>query len=121
MKKQNNKNSKNLNYVFICVALVIAGILGYCSANLKNSYDQEFLNLRKHLLSRFVELKFAKDHQVCEMEKDGLSKDNDVYARFWCQNHDPNTHEPIGEKIYHTLYFQRPKDSAFGYAEALGD
>ena len=122
-KKQKN-NYKTLNIVFGCLMLVMAGILVYCGMNMKSASDQEYLKLQDHLLSRFVELNYQQENQVCGMEKHGLSKDNEVFVRFYCQNYDTDTHEPVGNKEYHTLYFQRPttiENGTAGYAEALGD
>lgn len=125
MKKQNSKTNFNTPCIILgCVSVVLLGALIYCFANMKSASDKEYLELQDHLLNRFVELNYQKDNQVCEMESHGLSKDNEVSVRFWCQNYDTNTHKPVGAKEYHTLYFQHPtkfEGGEGGYAEALGD
>ena len=125
MKSKKQKiNYKSLNIVFGCLMLIMAGGLAYCSVNMKSASDQEYLKLQDHLLDRFVELNYQQEHQVCEMEKHGLSKNNEIFVKFYCQNYDEITHEPVGDKEYHTLYFQHPTTidgSMTSYAEALGD
>lgn len=102
----------------------MAVALGYCVANIKSDSDKEYLALQDHLLNRFVVLSYQKENQYCQMESHGLSENHEVFVRFWCQNYDGNTNEPVGEKEYHTAYFQRPstiQGGITGYGEALGD
>ena len=100
------------------------GVLVYCGMNIKSAADREYLDLQDHLLGRFVELNYQKEGRVCEMEGHGLSGDHEVFIKFWCQNYDAGTDKLVGEREYHTVYFQRPKaidGGTAGYAEALGE
>lgn len=125
MKKQKSKiNYKTLCMVLGCLAVILAGALIYCGTNMKSAEDKEYLSLQDHLLGRFVELNYQKDNQICKMEGHELSKNNEVSVKFWCQNYDADTHEPVGGKEYHIVYFQHPTEfegGVGGYAEALGD
>ena len=125
MKKQKDARKKytTINIVIGATLAATVGILIYYVTQHNNTSDQEFLNLRDHLLSRFIQLDYGKDNRVCEMVENGLSKDNDIYVKFWCQDYDEDTHEP-SEKVYHTLYFQHPtiiNGYPTSYAEALGE
>ncbi len=123
MKKRNN-SYKKINVVFGCLMVIMLGLLVYCGINMKSRSDKEYLNLQDHLLGRFVEINYKKDGQVCKMENHSLSKDYEVSVRFWCQAYDKDTNKLVGDKVYHTLYFQRPSvidGGVTGYAEALGD
>lgn len=127
MKQQKKTtNYKTFNIIFGCLMVIMAGALIYCGLNMSSAADREYLALRDHLLSRFIEEKYQQEdqNQVCQMESHGLSKDREVAVRFWCQDYDTETHETTSEKKYHTLYFQRPNLIPGGltsYAEALGD
>lgn len=123
MKKQKN-NYKKFNIILGVLMVAMAIALMYCSFNIKSVEDKEYLDLREHLLSRFISLNYQKENQICEMESYGLSKDREISVRFWCQNYDKNTDSLIGNKEYHTLYFQHPtttENTINGYAEALGE
>ena len=124
MKKTPQNNYTTINILLGCMMIIMAGALIYCGANIKSTSDKEFLNLRGHLFSRFIKLNYEKDNQLCEVEKYGVSSNNEVYVRFWCQKYDSNTHKPASEKEFNTLYFQHPKTiegGTTGYAEALGE
>ncbi|MDO4611479.1 MAG: hypothetical protein Q4B34_01300 [Candidatus Saccharibacteria bacterium] len=120
--KQDNKY-KIINIVFACLIVALAGALVYCGSNMYSAEDKEYLALQDHLLNRHVEMMYEQEDrwQVCEMDSRGISKDNDVYVRFWCQTYDTTTGQPAGETDYRTLYFQHRADAWGGYAEALGD
>ena len=110
-----------MGFGIVIIGLIISLVV--MNSKRLNKEDQEYLNLREYLLGRYIELSYEYDGRDCLMENHGLSEDNDMYVRFWCQDYDEN-HQALGEKQYHTLYFNRPhKDGAIehGYAEALGD
>ena len=124
MKKQKSNNYKTATIILGCLLVITLGALIYCGINMKSASDKEYLNLQDHLLNRFVELNYEKENQVCQMESHDLSKDQEVAVKFWCQDYDKDTHEKIGNKQYHTLYFQHPQKiegGETGYAEALGE
>ena len=127
MKKQTkaqNNNFKILSIILGCVSVILLGALIYCCTNMKSAEDKEYLALQDHLLNRHIQMMYENGTNVCGMESHSLSKDNDVAVKFWCQKYDTDTHEPIGSKEYHTLYFQHPaniQNGKGGYAEALGD
>ncbi len=123
MKKQ-KKNYKKFNVVFGVLMVIMMGVLVYCGINIKSTADKEYLALQSHLLDRFVELNYQKENQICKMESYGLSENNEVSVKFWCQNYDVDTNKLSEEKEYHTLYFQHPttmENGTTGYAEALGE
>lgn len=123
--KNNNKNTKIVCTLLGCLSAILLCTTIYGFANMKSASDKEYLALSDHLLGRFIEMDYGKDNRVCEMEKHELSKNNEVSVRFWCQDYDANTHEPVGDKEFHTLYFQHPREfeggKSTGYAEALGE
>ncbi len=136
MKKINKKASKQKNgqhktdrykiltIIFGCLFIAAFGALIYCGMNMKTEEEKEYLSLEEHLLGRHIEMMYGNEGRLCGLESYGLSQDHEVAARFWCQDYDTETHEPVGDKYYHTLYFQHPKvyDWGYsGYAEALGD
>ncbi|MDO4611477.1 MAG: hypothetical protein Q4B34_01290 [Candidatus Saccharibacteria bacterium] len=120
--KQDNKY-KIINAIFACIMIVMAGVMVYCGLNMKTAEEKEYLALQDHLYTQIVETKGVG--KWCEVESHGLSKDNDVYVRFWCYKFNPDTNELTEEKVYNTLYFQKHTvlgdGYSTGYAEALGD
>ncbi len=116
---------KTLTIIFGCLFIVTFGALVYCGINMKNEEEKEYLALEEHLLGRHIEMMYGRDDRVCGLESYGLSQDHEVAAKFWCQDYSVDTNEPVGDKYYHTLYFQHPKHRPEGgypgYAEALGD
>ena len=122
-KTKENKKYLYLNISFGCVIVgLIIGLI-VSIAKLPNQEDQEYLNLREHLLNRFIEVSYGREGRVCSSEDRGLSEDGDIYVKFWCQDYNSDQ-QPSGDKQFHTLYFNRPyKDGAIehGYAEALGE
>ncbi len=131
-KKAINQNSnkhkpnkyRTLNIICGCLFIVMSGALAYCGINMKNEEEKEYLALEEHLLNRHIEMMYGREDRACGLESYGLSQDHEVAARFWCQDYSVDTHEPVGDKYYRTLYFQHPKVYEWGYsgyAEALGD
>lgn len=123
-KAKNNNKYLKFNIFFGVVIVVLVGALFYCGMNMKTHEDIEKINLHEHLLNLYVQSTYGGEGKVCESVDNGLSKDGDVYIRFWCQEYNED-HEPITEQKYHTLYFQhygKAVDRYNGpYAEALGD
>lgn len=121
-KKQKSKNNYakfNILFAILIVASVITSV--YCGINIKSSADKEYLALQDHLLNRFIQMKFNEEgKRICGMESYGLSKENNVAVKYWCQDYN-ESHEPVGDKAYHTLYFNHPDKEGHGYAEAVGD
>ncbi len=121
--KKNNKYIK-LNIFFGSVIVILLGLSFYLGMNVKTETDKKYLDLSDHLLKRHVEMKYGEmsDHNYCEATSKGISKDGDVFVRFYCLRIDSVSNQPVSAKEYHTLYFQHPDDpDAIGYGEALGD
>lgn len=123
--KKNNKYIK-LNIFFGVVIVILLGLSFYLGMNVKTETDKKYLDLSDHLLKRHVDLVYSNETgDYCEATSKGISKDGDVYVKFWCIKYDVNTQEQVSDKTYHTLYFQHPdpiKDpNGIGYAEATTD
>ena len=122
-KAKNNNKYLKFNIFFGVVIVVLVGALFYCGMNMKTHEDQKKIALHEHLLNKVVQLTYGREHRVCESVENGLSKDDDVYIRFWCQDYSED-HEPITDKKYNTLYFQYSNETSNKYlkfAQALGD
>ena len=127
MAKTKQKTAQKDKYKVPCIVLgsivvLLSAALAFVSfsTHLENAENKEYIALKDHLLEQHIEMLYGRENRVCQMEKHGLSKDNDLYVRFWCQDYDAESHEPITGKEYNTLYFQHPTDNG-GWAEALGD
>ncbi len=104
-KAKNNNKYLKINIFFGVVIVVLVGALFYCGMNMKTHEDQKKIDLHEHLLDQFVRATYMKEGTVCESVDNGLSKDDDVYIKFWCQDYSED-HKPITDKHYYTLYFQ---------------
>ena len=121
-KAKNNNKYLKINIFFGVVIVVLVGALFYCGMNMKTHEDQKKIDLHEHLLNQVVQLTYGREHRVCESVENGLSKDDDVYIRFWCQDYSED-HEPITEKDYDTLYFQSSDTTSkyYKFAQALAE
>lgn len=121
-KAKNNNKYLKINIFFGVVIVVLVGVLFYCGMNMKTHEDQKKIDLHEHLLNQVVQLTYGREGRVCESVENGLSKDDDVYIRFWCQDYSED-HEPITEKDYDTLYFQSSDTTSkyYKFAQALAE
>lgn len=124
MKNKKHTKPQKITIFFIITTVLFMGLSIYFGLNQKSHEDIEKINLHEHLLNLYVQSTYGGEGKVCESVDNGLSKDGDVYIRFWCQKYNED-HEPITEKDYDTLYFQHYGEAIDRYngpyAEALGD
>lgn len=128
--KNNNKNNKNkfdkknAAIAILSLLVVVLGVLSISFASSKriSDIDEQRLSLHKHLLNRHIAETCRGEHdgeyEACGLVEEGISKDNDLYAKIWCQKYDRETQQLVGEKRYRTLYFQHDEGAIDGYAEA---
>ncbi len=124
MKNKKHTKPQKITIFFIVTTILFMGLSIYFGLNQKSHEDIEKINLHEHLLNLYVQSTYGGEGKVCESVDNGLSKDGDVYIRFWCQDYNED-HKPITEQKYHTLYFQHYGEAVDRYngpyAEALGD
>ena len=123
MKNKKHLKLQKITIFFIITTVLFMGSSIYFGLNQKSNEDQKKIALHEHLLNKVVQLTYGREHRVCESVENGLSKDDDVYIRFWCQDYSED-HEPITDKKYNTLYFQYSNETSnkyLKYAQALGD
>ena len=123
MKNKKHLKLQKITIFFIITTVLFMGSSIYFGLNQKSHEDQKKIALHEHLLNKVVQLTYGREHRVCESVENGLSKDDDVYIRFWCQDYSED-HEPITDKKYNTLYFQYSNETSnkyLKYAQALGD
>lgn len=123
MKKENKTQTIIIAILSVAV-IALAGGLIYCATNMKTGTEKEHLAMHKHLLAQYIRSS-CKEHNgdksspVCQVEKEGISKDGDPYVVYWGQDYDQATHQPKGAKEYGTLYFQHSATAADGFSEAF--
>ena len=124
--KKKEKKTKEIIIVVLSVLVVVLASFFVCLVvNLKDDDDAKRLALHNHLMSKYIEASCngrfgSKGFAACGMIDEGVSQDGDVYAEFWVQKYDSKL-KPQGERKTYKLYFQTPKESWQGYAEALGE
>lgn len=121
MKKSKNQKIqpkyRNIIIVLSVAVVALTGGLIYCGMNMKTAEEKEYLGVMPHLMSRHVDLMYDREGRACTAEEYGISKDNDPFVEFYCDEYENGE---LKERVDgYTLYFPHRAEATTGYAESL--